>query len=74
MGNDVVEAVAEFFKRGHLLKACNATFLLLIPKLSTTKELKEYKPISLCKVLYKIITKILVERMKQYCNIPNNEN
>jgi len=53
----VVEFVVEFFKKGKLLKTWNATFLALAPKIATAKDLKDFRPISLCNVVYKIITK-----------------
>lgn len=57
IGEDVVEAVVEFLKLGKLLKAWNATFLAMAPKKAATKDLKDFRPISLCNVVYKIITK-----------------
>jgi len=60
----LVEEVVEFFKQGKLLKNWNATFLVLALKKNTTKEPKDFRPISLCNVTYKIITKILAKRMK----------
>lgn len=64
VGKDVSEAVLEFFKKGYLLKEWNATFVALIPKSESAKEPKDYRPISLCNVIYKILTKIMVERIK----------
>lgn len=62
--NEVVEVVSKFFKKGKLPKSWNSTFISLIPKVTTAKEPKDYISISLCNVLYKIITKILAERRK----------
>lgn len=56
---DVIQAVKEFFRKGKLLKQWNTTFVALIPK-----DLKDYRPINLCNVVYKILTKILAERLK----------
>jgi hypothetical protein len=43
----------------------NATFIALIPKVASTAYVTEYKPISLCNVLYKLIAKMLANRLKQ---------
>lgn len=62
-------AILEFFREGKLLKAWNTTFLTLIRKTQSVRELKDYRPISLCNVFYKRITKIMAERMKQFLPI-----
>ena len=36
----------------------------LIPKQSGPETVSQYKPISLCNTVYKIVTKILVQRLK----------
>lgn len=68
----MIKAIIEFFKKRHLLKARNVTFLVLILKSTILKELKEFKPISFSNFLYKIIIKILAERMKQFPDLWNN--
>lgn len=64
VGADVVEAVGEFFRNGRLLKDLNTTAICLIPKSPQDCTLGDYRPISCCNVVYKIISKILVKRMK----------
>lgn len=64
VGADVVEAVGEFFRNCRLLKDLNTTAICLIPKSPQDCTLGDYRPISCCNVVYKIISKILVKRMK----------
>jgi len=45
-------------------KSFNATFIALIPKKYGAEELKDFRPISLIGGVYKIIAKLLTERMK----------
>ncbi len=63
MKKDVVKAVQEFFGAKNLLKELNATFLVLIPKISSADSLDKFKPISLCNSFYKIVSKVLTSRL-----------
>lgn len=42
----------------------NATFLTLIPKVDNAHDPKDFKLISLCNVIYKIITNVLVLHLR----------
>lgn len=61
---DFVVAVQSFFMYGLLPRGVNATILTLIPKHVDAKEIKDYRPISCCNILYKVISKILANRLK----------
>ncbi|KAL0291000.1 UNVERIFIED_CONTAM: hypothetical protein Sradi_7037200 [Sesamum radiatum] len=63
-GEDVCRAVMEFFNNGSLLKQLNATLITLIPKVQLPTKVGDFRPISCCNVVYKIITKIMVKRMQ----------
>lgn len=61
---DIVRFVKEFELTGCLPKGCNSTFITLIPKINDLILLSDYPPISLVGAQYKIIAKLLAERLK----------
>ena len=73
--SDVVQAIQRFFHLGFMLKSVNHTVVSLIPKIDVPFNLKHYRPISLHNVLYKIIFKVLANRLKQTldCCISKNQ-
>lgn len=65
VGKDVTMAIKHFFKAGRLLRETNATFISLIPKTLEVESFKDYRPISLCNLLYKFVTKIRANRLRE---------
>ena len=57
-------AVQGFFRHGKLLQEFNSTFIVLIPKKNGACDFNQFHPISLCNVVYKVISKILVSRSR----------
>ena len=55
IGNDVVQAVLSSINSGTLLPSINHTFVTLIPKVKNLEQVTEYRPISLCNIIYKLI-------------------
>ncbi|RVW81815.1 Transposon TX1 uncharacterized 149 kDa protein [Vitis vinifera] len=61
---DIVRVFAEFHRSGVINQSTNASFIVLLPKKSTTKKISDFRPISLITSLYKIIAKVLSGRLR----------
>lgn len=61
---DLMLSILNFQQRSVLEKSFNATFIALIPKKLGAVELEDFRPISLIVGVYKIISKLLTERIK----------
>ncbi|RVX14050.1 LINE-1 retrotransposable element ORF2 protein [Vitis vinifera] len=65
----VKEEILEFFKEFHdqntFLKSINNTFLVLIPKKGGAEEFGDFRPINLLEGLYKMLAKVLANRLKK---------
>ena len=69
VGDSVIKAVRNFFITGKMLKEVNKSYIVLIPKILNPSTINHFRPISLCNTIYKIISKLLVDRLR--CVIPN---
>jgi hypothetical protein len=61
---DIMEVFREFFIGGSFEKSLNASFISLISKIPGANDLKDFRPISLVGGVYKIIAKVLANRLK----------
>ncbi|GJV91196.1 RNA-directed DNA polymerase, eukaryota [Tanacetum coccineum] len=61
--HDVVNAVKEFFSSSKFPPGSNSSFITLIPKSLDAKMVKDFRPISLIGSFYKIVAKILSNRL-----------
>ncbi|CAK8562588.1 unnamed protein product [Lathyrus sativus] len=48
-----------------MYRAANCSVVTLIPKHKSAKEIQDYRPIACCSTLYKIISKILANRLSK---------
>ena len=60
----MTNAVLDFLHSGHMVPAINYTHIVLIPKVKKPEKVADFRPISLCNVIYKIISKVLANRLK----------
>ena len=54
----------EVYEHGTFAYSLNATFVALIPKKQNTTNIRDYRPISLVGSIYKILSKVLANRLK----------
>ncbi|XP_019241886.1 PREDICTED: uncharacterized protein LOC109221911 [Nicotiana attenuata] len=63
-----MKTIENFHSKEFFEKSINATYIALIPKKKGAKELRDFRPISLIGSVYKIISKMLTERLKSVTN------
>ncbi|XP_028804491.1 uncharacterized protein LOC114759480 [Neltuma alba] len=64
VGDSVFKEIKTIFEGGDIDHRFNQTLIALIPKVEYPQSIKEFRPISLCTTVYKIVTKILATRLK----------
>ena len=62
---EVMGFFKEFHERGRFVRSLNSTFLVLIPKKAGAEDLRDFRPISLVRGLYKLLAKVLANRLKK---------
>jgi hypothetical protein len=62
--NDIMAVFSDFHARSKFEKSLNSTFISLIPKVPVAADLKDFRPISLVNGVYKIISKVLANRLR----------
>lgn len=65
VGPCVTRAVLNFLNGGELPSNVNSTTIVLIPKCKNPQNLKQFRPISLCNVIYKICSKVIANRLRE---------
>jgi hypothetical protein len=61
---EVCSAILHFLNTGDLDCRIHTTFIALIPKVQCPESVMDFRPISLCNVIYKLISKVLANRLK----------
>lgn len=66
LGPGITAVVLNFLNRGDLPETINSTTLVLIPKVKVLQEMKQFRPISLCNMMYKICSKVLANHLRVF--------
>ncbi|MCI14528.1 RNA-directed DNA polymerase (Reverse transcriptase), partial [Trifolium medium] len=64
VGDDIFKLVKTAFHTGYFDPAISETLMSLIPKIEPPTSFKDFRPISLCNIVYEIITKVVVLRLR----------
>ena len=62
---NVLAVFEEFYQHSKFEKSLNATFIALIPKKNGASNIRDFRPISLVGSVYKILAKVLANRLKE---------
>ena len=63
--DEVMAVFRDFFAIGKFVKSPNSTFLVMVPNKEGADDFKDFRPISLVGSLYKLIAKVLANRLKK---------
>ncbi|XP_057808453.1 uncharacterized protein LOC131022930 [Salvia miltiorrhiza] len=61
---DIIPLLLSILNDGDCPRSLNSTFIYLIPKKRKCYIPTDYRPISLCNVVYKLISKVITDRLK----------
>lgn len=70
----IIREVKSFFAEGYLDQTHSHTNLCLLAKVDPPPTMSDFRPIALCNVSYKIISKILVNKLKKHLDNIISEN
>lgn len=64
VGPSVCDWVKKVFNRGIMDADINTTLIIIIPKVQNPEAFSQFRPISLCSIIYKLVMKIIANRFK----------
>ena len=64
MKGDIMDFMKEFHANGVLGNGINCSFVTLVPKSDCPKSIKDFRPISLISSIYKVLSKVLANRLR----------
>ena len=64
VGDDIAKVVLFCLNSKEFLPCLNHTYITLIPNIKSPEFISEFRPIVLCNVLYKLVSKVLANKLK----------
>ena len=64
LGDDLTEEVLQAVNTCTIPDGWNDTTIVMIPKVNSPEKVTQFRPISLCNVVYKVISKVIAARLK----------
>ena len=74
IGDEVSYAILDCLNNCHIPHDLNHTFVTLIPKVKCPELISEFRPISLCNVIYKLMSKVLANQLNKLLPLLVSEN
>lgn len=68
ISGDFLRVISDFHAHDRFVKGANCSFLALIPKKTSPEKISDFPPISLIRCIYKVISKVLANRLKKENN------
>ena len=62
---NIIKVVKEYFRTGIMPDGVNETSIILIPKIANPVKVSDFRPISLCNVVHKIMSKMSSNRLRK---------
>jgi len=66
VGRSTCDFVKDVWINPSRIAEVNQTDICLIPKINNPEFVNQFRPISLCNTIYKVVSKVVVERLKEY--------
>lgn len=64
IGEDVIRDIVEMWQDPAKIERVNQSLITLVPKVENPEKVSQFRPISLCNVIYKCFSKVIVQRLK----------
>ncbi|CAN1775311.1 Transposon TX1 uncharacterized 149 kDa protein [Linum perenne] len=68
VGSDTTNFIIRCFRTSEIVENVNETIIILIPKILKPEWISQFRPISLCNVSYKVVTKCIADRLRKHMN------